>query len=156
MFRIPFLFFFSGILGCTTENEEEPEKQQDSAEIDILDIDNDGDGVSENEGDCDDGNPDISPLANEVCDGIDNDCDELIDTEDDNFDTSSAMLYYQDQDQDGFGDENTATWICEPQDGYVDIVGDCDDNNSDVHPEALEQCDDIDNDCDGDIDDADS
>ena len=33
--------------------------------------------------------------------------------------------------------------------------GDCDDTNADLSPGATEVCDEIDNDCDGDIDDAD-
>lgn len=36
--------------------------------------DADGDGVTECAGDCDDGNPNISPMQPEICDGIDNDC----------------------------------------------------------------------------------
>jgi len=42
--------------------------------------DNDGDGFSENQGDCNDNEADIHPDAGEVCDdGIDNNCDELVD-----------------------------------------------------------------------------
>ena len=36
--------------------------------------DADGDGWTSDGGDCDDGNPDVNPDAEEVCDGIDNDC----------------------------------------------------------------------------------
>ena len=43
------------------------------------DIDNDGDGFSENQGDCDDTNVTIYPGAEELIDGIDNDCDGQID-----------------------------------------------------------------------------
>ena len=39
------------------------------------DIDNDCDGYTENQGDCDDTNPDINPDATEICNGIDDDCD---------------------------------------------------------------------------------
>ena len=42
-------------------------------------LDNDGDGYTENEGDCDDSNPDIYPGATEICDGMDNDCDGIVD-----------------------------------------------------------------------------
>jgi len=45
--------------------------------------DTDRDGYSVNEGDCDDGNPDVNPGAREDCeDGIDNDCDMTLDMED--------------------------------------------------------------------------
>ena len=37
--------------------------------------DDDGDGFSEVQGDCDDTDSNIYPNANEVCDGVDNDCD---------------------------------------------------------------------------------
>jgi len=144
------------LAACTNAAEDPEKKQNDSGELDILSIDNDGDGLSENEGDCDDSNPEISPEQPEVCDGIDNDCDALIDTEDDSFDTSSGIRYYLDQDGDGFGDENTAGWTCEMEEGYVAGFGDCDDSNPEIHPEALEICDSIDNDCDNGIDDEDS
>jgi MYXO-CTERM domain-containing protein len=39
----------------------------------------DGDGFTEAEGDCDDRNGYASPEAVEVCDGVDNDCDGVID-----------------------------------------------------------------------------
>jgi len=45
-------------------------------------IDNDGDGYSECQGDCDDANPAIHPSASEVCNGIDDDCDDVIDNGD--------------------------------------------------------------------------
>jgi hypothetical protein len=42
-------------------------------------VDVDADGYSENEGDCDDSDPDVSPGAVEICDWKDNDCDGSID-----------------------------------------------------------------------------
>ncbi len=42
-------------------------------------IDSDGDGYSECDGDCNDGNPLIHPGAVDVCDGLDNDCDGIVD-----------------------------------------------------------------------------
>jgi hypothetical protein len=44
-----------------------------------LNFDNDGDGLSEIQGDCDDTNFDISPFSSEVNDGIDNNCNGIID-----------------------------------------------------------------------------
>jgi len=41
---------------------------------------------------------------------------------------------------------------CEAVDGYSDLPEDCDDSDAEVHPDASEMCDGIDNDCDGTID----
>lgn len=97
--------------------------------------DDDGDGYTELGGDCDDSDPLVSPVGIEVCgDEVDNDCDSYVDDED------------TDTDEDG--------------DGYSQCEGpeqDCDDDDADVHPTAVERCgDDIDNDCDGDVDAADT
>jgi hypothetical protein len=42
-------------------------------------VDEDGDGYSPAMGDCDDEDPDVSPRETEIWDGIDNDCDGLVD-----------------------------------------------------------------------------
>ena len=48
-------------------------------ELNPNDTDNDGDGYTENQGDCDDENPNINPNAEEIEDGVDNDCDGEVD-----------------------------------------------------------------------------
>ncbi|MGB5811103.1 MAG: putative metal-binding motif-containing protein [Polyangiales bacterium] len=55
---------------------------------------------------------------------------------------------YRDMDGDGYGDEEQLTAGCLRQ-GYVAMAGDCDDGRSDVYPDAPEQCNRRDDDCDG-------
>lgn len=96
---------------------------------DCIDTDADGDGISAPE-DCLDLDPNISPDEPEECDGIDQNCNELIDED-------------FDQDEDGFMDAEACVGVTEydPQD--------CDDSADTVYPGAAEVCDAIDQDCDG-------
>ena len=93
--------------------------------------DNDADGFSPRAGDCNDNDAAVFPGADEVCDGVDSDCDGTVPADE------------ADADRDGWH-------LCD---------GDCDDADGAVHPEADERCDDKDTDCDGatpDRDDADA
>lgn len=60
--------------------------------------------------------------------------------------------YYVDADGDGFGNPEHAVELAEPAPGFVTVAGDCDDLDPSVHPDALEVCDEVDNDCDGVVD----
>jgi hypothetical protein len=51
----------------------------DTGDTEIPDPDDDGDGVTVGDGDCNDADPAINPNALEVCDTIDNNCDNGID-----------------------------------------------------------------------------
>ena len=115
-------------------------------------IDQDGDGWFHHE-DCDDLDSRIHPGAPEVCDGIDTNCDGRIDPPD----SMDAMVWYRDADHDGFGlraDERTA--CVDPGVDWALVSGDCDDDDAAVHPDGVEVCDGVDNDCDGTVDPEDS
>jgi hypothetical protein len=62
---------------------------------------------------------------------------------------------WADDDRDGFGGA-ALDKVCKVEDleeGQVQVAGDCDDTNESLNPGAIEACDGIDNDCDGQIDD---
>lgn len=101
--------------------------------------------------DCDDSNAAINPDAAEICDGIDNNCDDAIDGED----AAEAKTFYADSDGDGFGGQALYVTACEAPAGYLEDNSDCNDLNAASNPTATEICDGEDNDCDAQIDDAD-
>ena len=86
--------------------------------------DADGDGYFSDE-DCDDNLSTIYPSAEELCDGVDNDCDGDIDE-------GVTSTFYLDNDGDGFGDDAETIDSCDVREGYVAIGNDCDDSNADV------------------------
>ena len=123
------------------------------------------DWFTDNNLDCDDSRGDISPNADEICDtfNIDEDCDGIVDDEDDSVLESSKITFYVDDDRDSYGDENdSGVRFCDnPTTGsqwYSADNTDCNDDASDVNPGEDEVCDalDVDEDCDGDSNDDDS
>lgn len=101
-------------------------------------------GYVENPGDCDDADPANYPGADEVCDGIDNNCDGEIDED-------VKSFFYNDRDGDGYGGAEV-TLACSAPADHVENSDDCDDAKANTYPSATEICDGIDNDCDGEID----
>ena len=108
----------------------------------------------ETTGDCDDTNLEINPDADDICDGIDNNCSG------DESDAIDAMPYVSDNDGDGYPAEEEPVSSCLTRPGTIlydsNQEKDCDDSDALRYPNQTEICDGIDNDCDGDIDAADS
>ncbi len=103
-------------------------------------------GYVSNNTECDDTRNTVYPGAPEICDGLDNDCDNLVD------EGITFTTYYKDNDGDGYGDASQSVSSCSTVAGYVTIAGDCNDNATAINPGAVEVCDGVDNDCDGQID----
>jgi hypothetical protein len=139
--------------------------------------DTDGDGVASCGGDpvggfqedCDDNNPDVRPGLSEACDGVDNNCNDVIDEATDVDGDSFTSCGAQPDCDDGDPDVNpSAAEVCDDRDnncdgeidegfdadddGLASCRGDCDDNNPNVRPSAAEICDNADNDCNGEVD----
>ncbi len=154
--------------------------------------DQDGDGVGSNEvvvfqctpingylnsnGDCNDANFNVNPSQAEVCNGIDDDCDNAVDD-------GVLLSFFEDADMDGFGNPNQMVVGCNLPSGYVqnsddcndaaflyadgdgDSYGalilagcgvtnaeDCDDNDALNNPGLIETCNQLDDNCNGEID----
>ena len=97
--------------------------------------------------DCDDGNAAVSPAATELCNGVDDDCDGLVDD-----DATDATTWYTDADGDGYGDLASPVLSCDAAAGIVADATDCDDTDAAVNPVGVELCNGVDEDCDGLVD----
>ena len=98
--------------------------------------DADGDGYKTGVGDgadCDDSDAEVNPGADELCDGIDNNCAYGIDENT----AVDATLWFGDGDGDGYGLDASNEYACSQPNGFVDEGGDCDDENPAINPETL-------------------
>jgi hypothetical protein len=134
--------------GADESDCEDPNDYNCDGSSGYADVDADGFPACE---DCDDSNDAVSPAADEHCNGLDDDCDTVIDEDP----IADAPTWYEDVDADGYGDPATAVVTCDPGAGWVMDGTDCNDSRADLNPAATEVCDGLDNDCDGLVDDAD-
>jgi|GEM_PF-6451669 len=65
---------------------------------------------------------------------------------------ATSSTFYADADGDDFGDASQTAMACTAPSGYVSNDDDCDDTDENVNPNATEVCNDIDDDCDGQVD----
>ncbi len=119
----------------------DPDQEQQACEM--------PEGYVDSAGDCDDANDQVYSGADELCDQLDNDCDDAIDN-----DPVDMVASYTDRDNDGYGDPDTEVFVCEVVSGAVKNDRDCDDANALAFPGAAEVCDGVDNDCNEAVDDA--
>ena len=105
------------------------------------------DGYALEGGDCDDTSPEVNPEAVEVCNGLDDDCDDAVDE-----DAVDADTWYADLDGDGYGHPTETLAACDQPDEYVGNDRDCDDSDDAINPDGDEVCNDVDDNCDGRVD----
>lgn len=105
-------------------------------------------GFVESPGDCDDTNEFIAPDALEICDGLDNDCDDVIEED------AAALNWYPDGDDDMYG-AGTPVLSCAPVADHALLDGDCVDDDPFINPGADDDdCDGVNEDCDLNTDEA--
>mgnify|MGYP001026518241 CR=1 FL=1 len=100
-------------------------------------------------GDCNDGDASIHPDADEICNGVDDNCNDDVDEAG----NVGCTLYFYDADQDGFGTVFNQKCLCQPEGLYnTTEKGDCEDEEPLIGPHRDELCNELDDNCDGKID----
>jgi hypothetical protein len=81
--------------------------------------------------DCADMNPSVHPGAAEACNGVDDNCNGMVDE-------GLLHTYYRDADNDHFGDPLVSMTACTMPDGYVADNTDCADTDINAHPGQMD------------------
>ncbi|NIR42196.1 MAG: hypothetical protein GWN79_04490, partial [Actinobacteria bacterium] len=96
-------------------------------------------------GDCDDSTNEVRPGVADSCNGVDDDCDGALDED-------GAIDWYADFDNDDYGTGGVVLTQCAEPANAADNADDCNDEDPDIRPMATELCDDVDQDCDSNVD----
>ncbi|MCA9580896.1 MAG: putative metal-binding motif-containing protein [Myxococcales bacterium] len=172
------LLVLPGNDGCVTSEPETCDGVDNDLDGNVdEDFDRDRDGYvdgavcalsyEDGELDCNDTNPTINPDAEERCNGIDDDCDGVVDIGEDedgdgwttcggDCDDTDAHANPEGEERcNGVDDDCDGTvdnGFDRDGDGYATCGGDCNDNDASAHPGATEACNGLDDNCDGKID----
>ncbi len=95
-------------------------------------------------GDCNDANPYVHPGAEELCNGVDEDCDDEADDADSLGENSGCRDLFADHDADGYGSTDEADQLCLCYDGApddVDVGGPTDVGGPDADDDGLSDVD---------------
>jgi hypothetical protein len=131
--------------GAPEEDCADPSDYNCDGSVAYEDLDEDGFPACT---ECDDADGAIHPAAEEVCDGVDNNCNGEIDEAG----SGGETTWYTDADGDGYGDSALVlSESCLPPEGSSALGGDCDDSDTSFHPGAAEEdcADPSDYNCDG-------
>jgi len=105
-------------------------------------------GAVPNAADCADDDPAVNPGAVEQCNGVDDDCDLVVDQAG----SAGESQFFADADGDGYGVASSTLWACLAPSGWSLLAGDCDDGDPATNPGAVESCADVDDlNCDGSV-----
>ena len=152
---------FPGAVEVCDGKDQDCDGVDDDGLLVVRWLDADGDGAGDPEGaslacpdeegfvsrgdDCDDSDDAVYPGAEERCNELDDDCDRAVDED-------AGTLWHPDRDGDGYGDAIDEIRACTAPEGWVEDATDCHDGEATAYPGATEICDDLDNDCDGSVD----
>lgn len=150
---------------CNAISDDSDPDVLESSKITFF-VDNDADGYGntafprqgcapqaswvDNADDCNDNNQGVNPGATEICNEIDDDCDLLIDDDDDTIDPNSQANLFADIDGDTYGDPAVPLLACFPEPGRASPNSlDCNDADDNISPDAIDICNNgVDDDCD--------